>query len=204
MNKKEEKQKFMELANIVSEAGKLISEVMLSSSPDSTKLDKILALESKGDELKDMLNIHFAKEQNTPYLALDRAKLLRRIDDCLDEFARSARTVREFSEFLPATLMEDGKELLSLIQQASTDLSEAIHVIFNSFKDALELVKQIENARDRALDLGSDLISKKFKEVEDWKTFEATERIVKRIHAIMAILRDTAEVLQLMAYKYVN
>ncbi len=204
MNKKEEKEKFFELADLISEGGKLISEIIFSPEINMEKIMLVLDLEEKGDRVRDELNRHFATQQSVPYLALDRAKLLRRIDDILDEFARTARTVKEYNESLPRNFTADIKFVSDAIKTSSQNLGEAIKIVYTSFDDAWKLVRGIEELRDNVVEKGMEVEAGYFKTSNDWKEFEALSRMHKRAQVIMALIKAAGEILELMSIKYVG
>ncbi|RMG36025.1 MAG: DUF47 family protein [Methanobacteriota archaeon] len=204
MNKKEEKEQFFKLADLLQTAGQIIGEIIFQPEPVQEKIDRVLEVEEEGDKIRDRLNEHFAKQQSVPYLALDRAKLLRRIDDVLDEYARTARTVKEYGKFLPTDFAERGAFISETIRSTSESLSQAIKEVYSSFDNAIDLVEKIENSRDEVMEKGMQLEAEYFQKSQDWKQFAALENMHKRAQSIIAKIKNAGEVLSLMAIKYIS
>ncbi len=204
MNKKEEKEHFFKLADLLEEAGEAVADIIFQPSPAEEKIKRALEIEEQGDQIRDRLNEHFAKQQSVPYLALDRAKLLRRIDDILDEYARTARTVKEYGKFLPQDFAERGKFISDAIKSTSKDLRNAIKEIYTSFDNAMALVNKIEENRDIIVEKGMQLEADYFEELQGWKEFTAIENMHKRAQAIIAKIKTAGEILSLMAIKYIS
>ncbi|MFV2014946.1 MAG: hypothetical protein ACC656_05940 [Candidatus Heimdallarchaeota archaeon] len=81
MDRKEQKEKIIGLAKRIATASDLYAECLKNPEDFSAKVQEILAIETEGDEIQHQLDDHFANEKNIPYLALDRANLVRRLDD---------------------------------------------------------------------------------------------------------------------------
>ncbi|MCY3411322.1 MAG: DUF47 family protein [Candidatus Heimdallarchaeota archaeon] len=204
MDRERQKSKFLELAGIIEKTGSIYGKMLLSGSPKD-KLEEILDLESRGDEIQEELDKDFAQQKNIPYLAIDRAKLLRKMDNILDEFRTATLVYRTYQEFLPNGFTEAIITLSNLITEMSTKLSKAIELIYTSFADSLVIVDEIETLRDKALDDAFGITSSYFKELDEssgWKSYEATSNVVKKSVSCLAAIKDASEVLTLMAYKY--
>lgn len=204
MNKKEEKEQFFKLAEHLEEVGKILKDLIFQISPPSEKIEAVLKIEQEGDVIRDLLNEHFAKQQSVPYLALDRAKLLRRIDDIFDECARTARTIKEYGPFLPTDFHQKAEFIAEGIAKTSHDLAKAIMEIYTSFDNAVSLIQGIENLRDEIVERGMQLEAEYFQSSENWKQFYAIERMHKRSQAIIAKIKTAGEILSLMAIKYIS
>ncbi|MCH8908211.1 MAG: DUF47 family protein [Candidatus Heimdallarchaeota archaeon] len=204
MNKKEQKEKFIELANLIKECSQTFSEALVAS--DHKQLvDKIFKLEARGDEIQIELDSHYAQEKNIPYLALDRARLLRRIDDTLDEFVLASRNLNIFSSSLPKDFSTKTAGISENVAILGSYLSKAIEVIFADFQDCLVLVEKIEDLRDKIFDAVFTIEGEYFKTIDTssgWKPFFSLTEILKRTVACVVAMKNTSEVLTLMVYKY--
>ncbi|MHA2403248.1 MAG: hypothetical protein ACXADH_09690, partial [Candidatus Kariarchaeaceae archaeon] len=79
---------------------------------------------------------------------------------------------------------------------------QGVEIIYTSFKDALDIVTEIETLRDEAMDISFNLENEYFESIDDWKEFNAISRIIKRSMTCIVEAKESSEVLELMAYKY--
>ena len=202
MDRHEQKSKFIELANLIREAGKLYADCLLNPANSEENKNKIIEMENAGDTIRDALDDHFRNEKNIPYLALDRAKLVNKLDDTLDDIKLAGLTFTTFVHSLPKDFSAKSNRLANIIVEITGCLAEAVEVIYTSFKDALTIVVKIEKLRDEAINISFNLENEYFESIDNWKEFNSLSRIIKRTMACIAEAKDTSEVLTLMAYKY--
>lgn len=206
MDQKEQKEKIIGLARLIVKASEIYGECLLNSDNLTPKMKEILAIETEGDLLQRDLDDHFAAEKNIPYLALDRANLVRRLDDVLDQFAIAARTLAAFSSGLPKTFEENIKPISDSCISTGKCLAEGVEIIFESFSDALTVTKRIEENRDEASEKAFELDTKLYNEADPssgWKPYEASHRVLDRTMKIIGHMKEASELLQIMSLKYV-
>ncbi|MHA2171186.1 MAG: DUF47 family protein [Candidatus Kariarchaeaceae archaeon] len=202
MDQKEQKSKFIELANLIREAGKLYGDCILNPSVAEDNKRKILELETQGDSIQDQLDDHFRNQKNIPYLALDRAKLVRKLDDTLDDIKLAGLTFTTFVHSLPKDFSTKCDRFAKILIEVTSCLAQGVEIIYTSFKDALDIVTEIETLRDEAMDISFNLENEYFESIDEWKEFNAISRIIKRSMACIVEAKESSEVLELMAYKY--
>ncbi len=204
MNREDKKEKLLELSSLIKRTGELYANILSSDKIDD-KIEEILELETKGDEIQDILDKDFATQKNIPYLAIDRAKLLRRMDNILDNFRIASLTYKLYHKYLPDDF--DGK--ISVISEKITVMSDklsvAIDLIYTDFSKSLEVVDQIEKIRDETQDITFDIEGAYFNSLDGttgWKSFQAVSQIIKKTTNCIRSIKSASEILTLMAYKY--
>ncbi|MHA2098425.1 MAG: DUF47 family protein [Candidatus Kariarchaeaceae archaeon] len=205
MDKKEQKEKIIGLGKLVAQASKLYADCLQSPDDFSTKIQQILTLETEGDTLQSQLDDHFANEKNIPYLALDRANLVRRLDDVLDTLAVSARTLEAFKSGMSDKFQADVKPIADCCVSMGSSLSLGVETIYSSFTETLSVTKQIEESRDAATSKAFELETQLFKDADPasgWKEYEASTRIVKQTMKIIIRTKEASELLQIMSLKF--
>ncbi|MDH5401940.1 MAG: DUF47 family protein [Candidatus Heimdallarchaeota archaeon] len=203
MNREEQKQKFIEISNLVREVGILYGNSLKDPSKTFENLPAILEKEDLADSIQDELDDHFRTQRNIPYLALDRAKLVRRLDDTLDELALAGRTLNAFSSNIPDNFGEKATSLADLVISITSLLAEAVETIYTSFSDALVICEKIENSKDKVVEVSFELEKDMMNnENSDWKQFISASRIISRTVSSVSVLKAASEVLVLMSYKY--
>lgn len=205
MDQKEQKEKFIELSKLIGETGKLYAECICNPAASRENVAKILELETIGDNIQAQLDNHFRTQKNIPYLALDRAKLVRKLDGTLDQIKVAGMTYSTFAPGLPQDFSQKCESIAKLTEKITGLLADAVKTIYTSFADALDYISEIENLRDEAMGISFDLVSGFFEEADEtsgWKEFEAITRIIKRTMACISMAKEASEVLELMAYKY--
>lgn len=205
MKREDQKQHFLDLIDLVERTGELLSESLRNKDKIDENIRKITKYETDGDVIQHELDDHFRNQRNIPYLALDRAKLLRRIDDILDDEATAARTLEVFSSSLPGNFSEMIAPLAEHVLQISKDIKDAVHAIYTSFEECLRLVEKIEQSRDNAMAISFDLEKYYFEnlhEPSNWKEFESSTRIIRKSMKVISSIKAASEILELMAIKY--
>jgi len=202
MDSAQQKSLFIELAELIRNAGSTYSDFMTEPA-SSTYLDRIIELEREGDEIEDELNEHFTTQRNIPYLALDRAKLLSHLDEVLDQLLIATKTLSAFSEGLPKDFTENAKTLADLVAEITRQLRDAVEIVYDNFDKATTICINIEKLRDQASATVFDLESLYFNgEESTWKTYTAVSRVLKRTMAIINSVKVSSEMIQLMSMKY--
>lgn len=204
MDREEKKQKFIELADLIQKTGKLYSDILLSVDiKNNAKM--ILELETKGDQIQADLDKDFATQKNIPYLAIDRAKLLRKMDTILDLFRLATLNYQQYHNFLPDDFRDKIRVISESIKEMTMNLYEAIVIIYSDFSATLKLVEQIENTRDKVQDLSFNLEGEYFSILDEssgWKKFQAVSSIMNKSNSCIIAIKSASEILTLMAYKY--
>lgn len=200
MDKKTQKKNFIELANIIRECGRIYSKLL--SNVKEEDIQRIIDLEEKGDKIRDDLDEDFRTQKNIPYLALDRAKLLRRLDDVLDTFLIGSKNIGAFEGGLPLRFDEEIVDISKNIENCATSLAEAIEIIYSDFSKCLQLCSKIEELRDGSMKMIFDLEYKFYNELDNWKEFVAVSKILEKSMDCVVIMKEASEVLELMSYKY--
>ncbi|MHA2504157.1 MAG: DUF47 family protein [Candidatus Kariarchaeaceae archaeon] len=204
MDRKERKETFLKLADLVDQAGEVFSHYLQNPS-DSSRLEEIEKIEQKGDILEDKLNTYYMTQRNIPYLSLDRAKLLRRLDEILDQMFLGAKTLEAFGTSLPESFTSKVTELAGHLDKMTKTLRQAIEAIYENFEEAAKLTKQIEYERDQSTNLLFELEKSSFQSEdgpEGWKGFVAVSRIGRRTVSIINATKAASEVIELMTMKY--
>ena len=203
MDQKEQKESIIKLGQLVKETGKLYSESLSNFEITSENISKILTLETDGDAIQWKLDDHFSQEKNIPYLALDRAKLVGKIDDILDRVAYAGRILKNFAKYVDPEFGEKIKSIATICQEITSKFADAVEVIYSSFDQALALSKEIELMRDKAVEYSfefeADLIGAKD---IDWRQYEASRHILVESMKVIRTTKDASEILEIMALKY--
>ena len=200
MDKKTQKKNFIELANIIRECGRIYSKLL--SNVKEEDIQRIIDLEEKGDKIRDDLDEDFRTQKNIPYLALDRAKLLRRLDDVLDMFLIGSKNIGAFEGGLPLRFDEEIVDISKNIEDCATSLAEAIEIIYSDFSKCLQLCSKIEELRDTSMKMIFNLEYRFYNELDNWKEFVAVSKILEKSMDCVVIMKEASEVLELMSYKY--
>lgn len=203
MDQKEQKESIIKLAKIVKESGELYAECLLAQEKSIENIQKILALETEGDVIQRELDDHFSHQKNIPYLALDRARLVRRLDDILDQIAHAAQTLKIFASHTKPDFTDKIQPLAKLCQDITSELAKAVETIYSSFDEAQIIARSIENLRDTAMEACFQLESEIFVSQDtDWKQYEASKRILSETYVLILNTKNASEVLEVMALKY--
>ena len=206
MDKKEQKEKIIGLARLIVKASEIYGECLLNSDNLAPRMKEILEIETQGDVLQKQLDDSFAEEKNIPYLALDRANLVRRLDDVLDQLALAARTLSAFSSGLPKLFHENISPIAGACKSMGKCLAEGVELIYESFSEAMQVTKRIEDNRDEASAKGFELETKLYNESDPstgWKAYEASHRVIDRTMKVIGNMKEASELLQIMSLKYV-
>ena len=204
LTKKEQKQLFIEIADNIKESGEYYAKMLLLENTDEM-YKKIINMEDEGDEFQARLDAHFSTQKNAPYLTLERAKLLRRMDDVLDNFAIAARTLSVFAEGLPQDFVQNAGEISRLVCEVTEDFSKGMNNLYTNFHESLRNSSRIEQSRDRLVEEIFRLETLYFKNLKGndaWRQFTAIERVMKRTIAVIQKIRDAGEIIEIMVYKY--
>lgn len=203
MNREEKKEKFKELAEILRDTGRLFSESLLIKDNEE-KINQIVELEQRADNIQIELDRDFATQKNMPYLSIDRAKLLRRIDNTLDEFKLGSSDILLYSSHLPEDSNEKFTELATNLAEISASLADAIKMIYTNFEDTIPILDRIEKLKDIGLGLTFGIEKYYYNKCDEkgWKQFFAVSTITKQISSCINYIKGTSEILMLMSYKY--
>jgi len=205
MDRKEQKEKIIGLAKRIAIASDLYAQCLKNPEDFSAKVQEILAIETEGDEIQHQLDDHFANEKNIPYLALDRANLVRRLDDVLDQLAIAARTLEALHSGLSPKFYVSVTPLADYCSSLGHCLAEGVEVIYSSFNEAMSVSKRIEEVRDQATSNAFQLETQFFNDADPqhgWKEYEAATRVIKQTMKIIGHTKEASEILQIMSLKY--
>lgn len=205
MNKKEQKEKIIELAGLIRDTGKLYSECLLDPKNVEKKIGKISEKETLGDALQNELSDHFSQEKNIPYLAIDRVKLIGKMDDILDQILLSIKIFKIYGSELSDDFPSEIEPLAKNCETITTSLSLAVEEIYTNFENTRLKIKEIEEQRDKASDTSFKLERKAFELADPskgWKVFESTQRILGITMKIIARTKAASEILEIMVLKY--
>ena len=204
MDNKEQKEHFLKIGELVDKAGAEFSQYLQNPS-DSSKLATIEQLETEGDSAQDKLNAYFTTQRNIPYLSLDRAGLLRKLDEILDQILLSAKTLDAFGSALPPSFTDEVGQLALHLDHMTGTLNKAITALYEDFAAATELTNEIEADRDKSTKILFELEKMAFNsddEVQGWKGFTAVSRIARRIASVINATKSASEVIEIMSMKY--
>lgn len=205
MDKKEQKEKIIGLAKLIAEASDLYAQCLINPEDFTAKIQKILVLETEGDKIQHQLDDHFANEKNIPYLALDRANLVRRLDDVLDQLAIAGRTFEALHSGISSKFYEHITPIAEHCSSLGNCLAEAVEAIYTSFAKALEVSKRIEEVRDQASSTAFELETQIFNDADPqngWKEYVAATRVIRQTMKIIGYIKEASELLQIMSFKY--
>lgn len=203
MKRKELKEKFIEIANLVRITGDYYSKSLTDFKAIDSNLNKIIDLETQGDRIQEQINLHYKDEKSIPFLAIDRVRLLQRIDDTLDAILLACKTLKTFGAGLPNDFQDKIKELSELLSKITNSFAQGVTIIYESFKDALEETQKIEELRDNAMNLAFNIEGNYFLENSTkWKEFFAVREILKKTMTVISSTKKASEILEIMALKY--
>lgn len=205
MDQKQQKEKFIELSNLIRETGKLYADCLKNPSQAKENSKQIRELETLGDKIQSQLDNQFRSQKNIPYLALDRAKLARKLDETLDQIRIAGMTFATFAQGLPQDFSQKCEKLAEVTEKITDLIAKAVEVIYTSFENALDLIIKIEDLRDEGMESAFSLENEYFDAADassGWKEYTAISRVIKRTIACIGTAKEASEVLELMAYKY--
>lgn len=206
MKNKEVKENFIKIANLIKEAGELYSICFFKSEETMEEnIRKIIELETQGDEIQTILDNHYKNEKNIPFLAIDRVKLLQTLDKTLDDASLAARTLSAFYSELPEEFEKSVSKLAENVKIITQKLAIAVETIYDDFKAAHELTKEIEDLRDASLEESFRIENKFFISADvtnGWKGFTSVSTITKKTMAVIKSVRNAAEIITIMSIKY--
>ncbi len=204
MKRSEKKEYFIKLAKLIEKSGICFSNALQNTNV-TENLEEIYSLESQGDQIQTILDKDFASQKNIPYLAIDRAKLLRRMDSVLDEFKSSVKEFEIYRVGLPKEFYLDIKILGENIISMSKMFADGIEIMYSDFALALRKVSEIEELHDEMRDNIFQVKKKyynKLKETDNWSTYIAISSSIERILSVIRLIKAASEIIGLMAYKY--
>lgn len=200
LNYKDQKERFLAIAELIRNAGSIYSTGVLHN--DVYILEKIKEIEKNGDVIRNELNAHFILQQDIPYLALDRAKLLRKLDDTLDAYLIATNTYVLYHGSLPASFAANIASSVDNLLQINNLVVTGIVTIFDDFKATIEYTNKIEILRDEFIDNGNILEQQYFSSEENWKEYTAISKILKANIRCVNAMKVVSEILAQMAYTY--
>ena len=206
MKNKEVKENFINIANLIKEAGELYSICFIKSEEIiEENIKTIIELERQGDVIQSVLDNHYKNEKNIPFLAIDRVKLLQTLDKTLDDASLAARTLSAFYSELPKEFKNSVIKLAENVKMMTAKLALAVETIYDDFKAANDLTKEIEELRDESLEESFRIENEFFLSADvnsGWKGFISVSTITKKTMTVIKSVRNAAEIITIMSIKY--
>lgn len=205
MNRKEERQLIMQLADLVAASGSQLSDYLKVTGIDKELITQIHHLEKQGDQIRDKLDNYFKKSKGVPYLALEEAELMAKLDAILDAIVSSGHSIDEFGHQLPKGFVDDNQELYHNVGTISQTLADAIKSNFDNYTDTFVFIDLITEQRDEIKSRGYQLMAKYFQSLDNkngWKQFVAIQKTTYQIFDTLTLMKDATDILKVMNYKH--
>ncbi len=137
-------------------------------------------------------------------LQLDRINLLNRLDRIANKTEHAGRQVELAGKFYPKKyiphLMEIGKKVLESVEAVAMGTK----ILFDSFSEAYEAVKEVENIRDKTRDLTFELQAQVLEDPEStYQTLFAVDKISSRVQQVAERSKQAADLIEIMKMKFI-
>ena len=214
MNSKPQKPKrnylrgeFSKLADIVMECVENLQTTCKNIDGDSGNLSisikSVYDAETRADYVRDELLLSFATEHHPPLLQIDRVNLMRKLDIITNKAEHAARQIELANEFFPVKELHSLIDIADIVVKCVSQVVQAVKIIFDSFPEASEAVKDIESLRDKTRDLSFALLARMLKDPNTtFQTMYAAENIVQRVQQVAERVEDAADLIDNMKMKY--
>ena len=198
---------YSELSDIIIECTKsLIKTCQMINDPQKIpeSVKKIYEAETKGDVIRDRLLKSFSIEKHPPMLQLDRISLLNRLDKIANKTEHAGRQVELAGLFYPKKYIPDLMQICDQVLESVGLVADATKILFESFSEAFELVKDVEDIRDKTRDLTFELQTKVLQDQEStYQTLFAVDKISSRVQQVAERAKQAADLIEIMKMKYI-
>lgn len=199
--------KFMELADIVDLCVRnLKNTVKALENPDtiSEAVKSVFDAETEGDLVRDVLLESFSLEKHPPIIQLDRVDLMQRLDKIMNKCEHAARQIELAGLFFPLNELPALLEIMELVATTAKMVTNGVRVVFDSFEEAVDKIKDVEDVRDQSRDLMYALTAKVLKDpATNHQALFATDKITLRVEQVAERAKEAADLLANMKLKYV-
>lgn len=199
---------FSLLADIVDECAQNLKKTCqsLETTPENISISvrAVFMAETKGDIVRDRLIQSFTSEKHPPVIQLDRVALMYSLDKIMNKCEHAARQIELAGEFYPSEEVPPLLEIVELVLQASSRVTDSIRTIFHSFDEAVEKVKDVEDLRDESRDKTFALTAKVLRNsATNYQRLFAIDKITHRVQQVAERAKQTADLINNMKLKYV-
>ena len=200
-------EEYSKLSDIIVECTKSLIKTceMINDPPKIAEVVKrIYEAETEGDVIRDRLLKSFSTEKHPPMLQLDRISLLNRLDKIANKTEHAGRQVELAGLFYPKKYVPDLMKICEKVLESVELVANATKVLFESFSEAFELVKDVENIRDNTRDLTFELQTKALQDQEStYQTLFAIDKISSRVQQVAERAKQAADLIEIMKMKYI-
>ena len=170
--------------------------------PETVK--KIYEAETRGDIIRDKLLKSFSTEKHPPMLQLDRINLLNRLDKIANKTEHAGRQVELAGSFYPKKYVPELLRICNFVLESVESVSKGTKVLFESFTEASEQIKDVEDIRDKTRDLTFELQAKVLRDQEStYQTLFAVDKISSRVQQVAERAKQAADLIEIMKMKYI-
>lgn len=166
------------------------------------KVEEIIAVEKKGDRLKDDLISEFIKRETMAFSRADRIDLIEAIDNVHDRIEYCARTIKTHHIKSYEPVSTHFKKYSNDLAEVIKTLSGAVEIAEEDLEKTIEATRLVESLRRSARNHSFEIMDA----IVQYK-FEATEKIllyntVTNLLKILDEAEQTSDFLRKIAIKY--
>lgn len=168
------------------------------------EVQEMIALEKEADEMKRLILNELSRGGIYPVNREDLLNLVRSLDDIANMAVGAAYRIllRKFklNEEMKQNLLELAREDVVIVKK----LRESLLAMRPSMRKAIELSHVVEEIEERADAIYRKLYKNLFDMETDFKTFYQLREIIVRLEEIADKAEETAEIVRLIAIKYID
>lgn len=198
---------YSKLSDIIIECTKsLIKTCEMINEPSKIQeaVNKIYEAETKGDIIRDRLLKSFSTDKHPPMLQLDRISLLNRLDKIANKTEHAGRQVELAGTFYPKKYLPELLVICEKVLESVEAVAKGTKILFESFTEAYESIKDVENIRDKTRDLTFELQAKVLQDNEsNYQTLFAVDKISSRVQQVAERAKQAADLIEIMRLKYI-
>lgn len=200
-------EEYSELADIIIECTKALlhtCESINNPSEISKKVKNIYSAETRGDVIEQRLLKSFSLEKHPPMLQLDRIELLNRLDRIANKTEHAGRQIELAGKFYPKKYVPALLHICEKTLETVEAVAKGTKVLFESFSEAYDSIKDVENIRDKTRDLTFELQAQVLQDPEsNYQILFAVEKISSRVQQVAERSKEAADLLETMKLKYI-
>jgi len=167
-------------------------------------VQEMLALEKEADELKLLISGELSRGGIYPVNREDLINLVRSLDDIAHKATGVACTIIthrfKLNKAMKQNLLELAREDVIIVKK----LRESILAIRTHIRKAIEISHEVEEIEEKADAIYRKLYKNLFDMRTDFKTFNQLREIIVRLEEIADKAEETAEIVSLIAIKYID
>jgi predicted phosphate transport protein (TIGR00153 family) len=199
------KSEFAKMGEVALQCGLLLQKTIdaMSTNKLNEEAKKLHDMETEGDLIRDRLLKSFSIDKHPPSLQLDRIELLNNIETVINKCEHAGYEIELAGKYFPETLLPDLKLIMEKVLKTINSVSNGVHVIFESFNEASDIVKDVEDIRDEIRSLVYALKRKALDNSSyNHQNLYAVDQISTQVSSVAEKTKNVATLLQKMKLKY--